>query len=112
MVSELAEKTDVFFAIADSTRREILQLLTTHKELALHEILRHFDISRTGVSKHLMILKAADLVQSQKVGRETRYRLNVKPLKEVDQWLGLYEDLWTERLTSLANVLKKRQEEK
>ncbi|MGO4938485.1 ArsR/SmtB family transcription factor [Fundicoccus sp. Sow4_D5] len=105
-------KQDVFMAIADQSRREILQLLMKNKELALHELMVHFDISRTAVSKHLAILKAAELVDSRKVGRETRYRLNAMPLREVKQWLGLYEDLWTERLTTLADVLKKKEEEK
>lgn len=105
-------KQDVFMAIADQSRREILQLLMKNKELALHELLVHFDISRTAVSKHLAILKATELVDSRKVGRETRYRLNPMPLREVKQWLGLYEDLWTERLTTLADVLKKKEEEK
>lgn len=109
---EMEAKQDVFMAIADQSRREILQLLMKHKELALHELLAHFEISRTAVSKHLAILKTADLVQSQKVGRETRYRLNAKPLKEVNQWLELSENLWSERLTTLADVLKKKQEEK
>lgn len=108
---ELEAKQDVFMAIADSSRREILSLLMKHREMALHELLPHFDMTRTAVSKHLTILKAADLVQSQKVGRETRYRLNAQPLKEVKQWLGLYEALWSERLTTLADVLKKKQEE-
>lgn len=109
---EMEAKQDVFMAIADQSRREILQLLMKHKELALHELLPHFEISRTAISKHLAILKTADLVQSQKVGRETRYRLNAKPLKEVNQWLGQYENLWNERLTTLAEVLKKKPEEK
>ena len=112
MVKKVLVKQDVFMAIADQSRREILQLLMKNKELALHELLVHFDISRTAVSKHLAILKAAELVDSRKVGRETRYRLNAMPLREVKQWLGLYEDLWTERLTTLADVLKKKEEEK
>lgn len=104
-------KDDVFVAIADKSRRHILQLLKNNRELALHEMLIHFEISRTAVSKHLAILKAAGLIDSRKVGRETRYRLNAMPLKEFNQWLGLYEDLWNKRLTKLADILEKRQEE-
>ena len=80
VVNEMVEKAKVFMVIADSTRRENLQLLTKYKELALHELLRHFEISRTAVSKHLMILKAADLVQRKKATYISKRMVSVKQL--------------------------------
>ena len=82
---------DVYDAIADPTRRKLLQMLADVEELPLHEITVHFQMGRTAVSKHLAILKDADLVITRRVGRETRYRLNATPLKEIQDWVSFYE---------------------
>jgi DNA-binding transcriptional ArsR family regulator len=63
--------------------------------------------NRTAASKHLAILKAADLVIDRKMGRETRYRLNVDPLEEVKDWVSFYEKFWNERAALLKNLLEK-----
>lgn len=101
-------KRDVFFAIADSNRRQILRLLSDadQEELALHEITPHLDMGRTAVSKHLRILTDADLVEKQKVGKETRYHLTPKPLEEVKDWIAFYEDFWTKKIGDLKNLLE------
>lgn len=99
---------DVFTAIADANRRKILRLLADMEEMPLHELTMHFDIGRTAVSKHLTILKEARLVTSRKVGRETRYRLSAKPLKEVRNWVAFYENFWSERLVNLNDVLEQQ----
>ena len=100
------QKHDVFVAIADPTRRKIIRLLAGSEELPLHELTPHFQMGRTAVSKHLSILKDADLVTNRKIGRETRYRLNVAPLQEVKDWLSFYETFWTERALLLKNILE------
>jgi DNA-binding transcriptional ArsR family regulator len=56
-------------------------------ELLLYEIASHFQMGRTAVSKHLAILNEAGLVTNRKIGRETKYRLNAAPLKEIKEWL-------------------------
>ena len=89
---------DVYSAVADPTRRQILRLLADANELSLHEITAHFTLSRTAVSKHLTILGEAGLVMDRKAGRETRYRLNAAPLQEIREWTSLYERFWTERI--------------
>ena len=63
-------------------------------------------MGRTAVSKHLAILKEADLVTNRKLGRETRYRLNAAPLQEVKDWLSFYEEFWSERAILLKNILE------
>ncbi|MGV7331594.1 ArsR/SmtB family transcription factor, partial [Mycobacterium kansasii] len=60
----------------------------------------------TAVSKHLAILKEADLVSNRKIGRETKYRLNPAPLQEVKDWLSFYESFWNERAILLKNLLE------
>lgn len=100
------QERDVFVAIADPTRRKLIRLLANSDELALYELTVHFQIGRTAVSKHLTILKEANLVKNRKIGRETRYRLNAAPLQEVKDWLSFYEDFWNERAALLKNFLE------
>lgn len=106
MPSEKDQVRDVYDAVADPTRRKILQMLTDVEELPLHEITVHFQMGRTAVSKHLAILKEADLVVARKVGRETRYRLNAKPLQEIQDWVSFYEGFWKERMLKLNQLLE------
>ncbi|WNR44174.1 ArsR/SmtB family transcription factor [Paenibacillus roseipurpureus] len=97
-----SQKHDVFQAIADPTRRQVLQLLGD-QELPVTVISSNFPMSRTAVSKHLRILAEAGLVTERKVGRETRYRLEPEPLMELKRWLSYYERYWENKL----NVLKR-----
>ncbi|TYS67662.1 winged helix-turn-helix transcriptional regulator [Sutcliffiella horikoshii] len=101
-----AVKHDVFQAIADPTRREVLGLLA-NKELAISEITSHFPISRTAIAKHLHILSEANLVSGKKVGREKIYQLHPEPLTEVKQWLSYYEQFWNNKLSILKHIVEK-----
>src|SRR4051794_25596096 len=92
---------DVYDAIADPTRRKLLRLLADAEELPLNELTVHFQMGRTAVSKHLAFLKDAGLVTRRKVGRETRYRLNATPLREIEDWVSFYEGFWKERMVKL-----------
>lgn len=100
-----ASKHDVFQAIADPTRRQLLRLLA-EKELPITEISGHFPMSRTAVSKHLGILSEAELVSRRKVGREKRYKLNPAPLAELKQWLSFYEQFWDNKLAMLKHYVE------
>lgn len=100
-----AAKHDVFQAIADPTRREVLRLIA-NKELAISEITSHFPISRTAIAKHLQILSEANLVSGKKVGREKIYQLQPEPLTEVKQWLSYYEQFWNNKLSILKHVVE------
>lgn len=100
------QERDVYVAIADPTRRKLIRLLADEEELPLHKLTAHFQMGRTAVSKHLAILKDADLVTNRKIGRETRYRLNPAPLQEVKDWLAFYEKFWNERALLLKNILE------
>lgn len=105
----LCEKTptgDVYGAVADPTRRTMIRLLAEVEELPLHEITTQFQMGRTAVSKHLAILKEANLVCARKVGRETRYRLNAEPLKEIQDWVSFYEGFWKDRFAKLNKLLE------
>ena len=106
ILNNTLQERDVFVAIADPTRRKLIRLLADAEELPLHELTAQFQMGRTAVSKHLAILKEADLVTNRKLGRETRYRLNAAPLQEVKDWLSFYEEFWTERALLLKNILE------
>lgn len=105
-MDEQREVRDVYDAIADPTRRKLLRLLADAEELPLHVITAQFQMGRTAVSKHLAILKAAGLVNDRKVGRETRYRLNVEPLREIEDWVSFYTKFWNEKITHLKRLLE------
>ncbi|WHX90753.1 ArsR/SmtB family transcription factor [Peribacillus simplex] len=100
-----AEKHDVFQAIADPTRRKVLQLLA-EGDLPISEITSHFSMSRTAITKHLHILSEAELVSGRKVGREKRFRLQPEPLAELKQWLSFYDQFWDNKLSILKHVIE------
>lgn len=100
-----ALKHDVFQAIADPTRRKLLTLLAD-KEMPIAAISAQFPLSRTGVNKHLHVLSDAGLVRSQKVGRETRYKLHAAPLAEIRQWLAFFDQYWDEQLAALKQFVE------
>jgi len=95
----------VFTAIADPTRRAILQRLAAG-DMAAGHIAEAFPISRPAVSKHLRILRQAALVQEERRGRRRMYRLNVQPLRDVDHWLEQYRTFWEKNLASLKRHLE------
>ncbi|CAG9612399.1 Transcriptional repressor SdpR [Bacillus rhizoplanae] len=98
-------KYDIFQAIADPTRRKLLTLLA-EKEMSITAITEYFPITRTAVNKHLHVLSVAGLVSSQKIGRETRYKLQPEPLIELKQWLSFFEQYWDERLAALKKFIE------
>lgn len=104
-MSSSAEKYDVFQAIADPTRREVLRLLAAN-ELPISKITSHFPISRTAIAKHLHILSEAKLVRGKKVGREKIYQLHLEPLVELKEWLSYYEQFWNNKLSMLKTVVE------
>jgi len=97
------QKIDVFHAVADPTRREVLHLLS-EKDQSIAELSSHFDVSRTAVVKHLNVLTEAGLVRGEKRGREKIYFLQPEPLKELRDWLAYYEKYWYNKLTKLKYV--------
>ncbi|WP_044339821.1 ArsR/SmtB family transcription factor [Rossellomorea aquimaris] len=102
-----AVKHDVFQAIADPTRREVLRLLS-EKEMPISALTSQFPMSRTAIAKHLTILSEAELVKGEKVGREKIYRLQPEPLAELKDWLSYYEQFWTNKLSKLKHIVEDR----
>ena len=97
-------RRDVFQAIADPTRRAIIALVAL-QAMTPNAIAEHFDVSRQAVSKHLRILTECELVQQTQQGREIYYQLELKKMKEIDQWLAQFRKLWENRFDQLDQVL-------
>ncbi|MBD8499510.1 metalloregulator ArsR/SmtB family transcription factor [Paenibacillus arenosi] len=109
-MSENKLSRDVFSAIADPTRRQLIHLLAEAEELPLHDLTVQFPMGRTAVSKHLTILKEAGLVLDRKVGRETRFRLNASPLREIQDWVSFYSKYWSMNMMRLNQLLEEEEE--
>ena len=98
-------RRDVFQAIADPTRRDILTLIAA-KAMTPNALADHFDSSRQAVSKHIKILTECKLVRQEQMGREIYYHFNPQKMKEVDKWLEPFRVMWESRFSNLDVVLR------
>ena len=96
---------DVFHAVADPTRRAILDRLRGG-EVAVAELASGFDMTRPAVSKHLKVLRDAQLVREERDGRQRVYQLTPGPLRDVSQWINSYRDFWQTNLLGLKRHLE------
>jgi DNA-binding transcriptional ArsR family regulator len=94
-----------FSALADPTRRAVLELLRQGSQPA-GRIAQAFPISRPAISKHLRLLRRAHLVEERREGRHRLYQLNAEPLKAVASWLDQYRSFWQTSLTSLKSFVE------
>ena len=94
-----------FGALADPTRRAVLDLLRRGRQPA-GQIANQFPVSRPAISKHLRLLRRAHLVEEQREGRHRFYRLNPEPLRAVDSWLGEYRVFWQANLAGLKSFVE------
>jgi DNA-binding transcriptional ArsR family regulator len=97
-------RRDVFHAISDPTRREILSLLALNS-LSMNSVAEKFKISRPAVSKHVKILKECGLLTIRKNGREHIIEPKFDKLKEVSAWVEKYKAFWNEKLDNLERFL-------
>lgn len=98
-------RRDVYQAIADPTRREIINLLANH-ELNLNAVADNFEISRPAISKHIKILAECGLVVVKQKGRERYCRAELSRLKEVAEWANRYKKFWNNKLDALGDFLE------
>ncbi len=99
-------RRDVFQAIADPTRREIINLVAK-QSLNLNSVTENFNISRPAISKHIKILTECGLVIIKQQGRERYCEANLESLANVSQWIEQYKVFWTNKLDALGNFLSK-----
>ena len=91
---------DTLAALADPTRRRLVALLA-RGEVAAGELAERFPVSRPAISRHLRVLREAGLVRSRTEGKRRLYALDPRPLRELDDWLEPYRELWAQRLDAL-----------
>ena len=104
-MSRPAANADVFAAIADPTRRSLLDQLR-QGEQPVKQLAAPFDMSLPAISQHLSVLCEAGLVTQRRVGRQRFYRLNPEPLKQVSDWVAYYEQFWREKLDVLGKYME------
>ncbi|MED4750766.1 metalloregulator ArsR/SmtB family transcription factor [Brevibacillus choshinensis] len=99
----------VFKALADSTRRQLLDLLFQKNGQSLGEMCEHLDMTRQSVTKHLVILEEAELIVVEWQGRNKLHYLNAAPIADIyDRWIGKYE---RQRMYALRDLKRKLEEE-
>ncbi len=99
-------RRDVFQAIADPTRREIINIIAKHT-LTLNAVADNFDISRPAISKHIKILTECGLIIIKQQGRERYCEANLSSLGQVSAWIDEYRIFWTKKLDALGAFLDK-----
>jgi DNA-binding transcriptional ArsR family regulator len=97
-------RRDIFQAIADPTRRAIISLIAL-QAMTPNAIAENFNTTRQAISKHLRILTECELVKQQHQGREIYYSLEIEKMKEIDQWLSQYREIWQTRFNQLDELL-------
>lgn len=99
-MARAATTSDVFNAIAEPQRRDILTLLRTG-ERPVTEVARELGISQPGASKHLRVLREVGLVRDRRAGKQRLYGLDARGLRPVHEWTGGFERFWAESLDRL-----------
>jgi DNA-binding transcriptional ArsR family regulator len=107
-MARLATTSDVFNAIAEPQRREILNLLV-QGERSVNDIVEALGLKQPQVSKHLRVLREVGLVRVREAGQQRFYQLTSTGLKPVHDWIKPFEYLWSERFDRLAEYLNELQ---
>ena len=103
---------DMYVALADPTRRHILELLATNGELSATAISEQFPISPQAISQHLKVLREAHLVDMEKRAQKHVYRLNPQTLSQFEAWVQQMQQRWNERFDALDTVLESEKKKK
>jgi DNA-binding transcriptional ArsR family regulator len=101
-------RRDVFQAIADPTRRQIINLIV-HQSMNLNAIAENFNVSRPAISNHIKILNECGIISIQQIGRERYCKIEPANLREVADWVEPFRELWEQKLDSFENYLNKLQ---
>ena len=98
---------DIFLAIADPSRRQILHLLSKDS-LTINTLAENFEMSRPAVSKHIKILNAAGFISIEDIGRERYCILNQEGFHELQNWVDYFDKFWVTKLKKLETLLNKK----
>jgi DNA-binding transcriptional ArsR family regulator len=107
-MARAATTTDVFNAIAEPRRREVIAILADGREYAVNEVVLRLRIPQPAVSKHLRVLRKVGLVSTVKRGQHRMYRLNAAALKPVHDWVKTFERYWTHQLSQIKDRAERK----
>lgn len=97
---------DIFYALSDPTRRNILEIIAEGGKLAASDISAHFKISAAAVSQHLKVLKEANLVKMEKKAQQRIYTINPEAMLELEDWLKNMVDVYNKRFSAMDRLLE------
>ena len=101
---------DRFAALAEPTRRQILEMLAAEGQLTATDIASRFKVSAPAISQHLKVLREANLVLVERRAQQRIYRLNTEAVREIENWAGWMRRRWERRLDALDTFLKADQD--
>ena len=108
MPQNMAQQTlDVFQAIADPSRRQILRLLSKDR-MTINSLAENFDMSRPAVSKHIKILEYTGFIAIEDVGRERYCALNQEGFNDLQKWIDFFDIFWKGKLKKLESLLNNK----
>jgi DNA-binding transcriptional ArsR family regulator len=110
-VARTPTTADVFNAVAEVRRREILHVLAHHGEQSVNAIARAIRVRQPQASKHLSVLKQVGVVKVRVDEKQRLYRLHAEALKPIFDWISPYEQIWNQRLDRLSGYLAELQNE-
>jgi DNA-binding transcriptional ArsR family regulator len=106
MVHHVPPRVDASFAaLSDPTRRGVLEQLA-RSDLSISDLADHFEMTLTGMKKHVSVLERAGLVATEKIGRVRKCRLGRLKLEEEARWIARYNQLWAERFEALDKIVE------
>ena len=101
---------DIFYALAEPTRRNIIEMLASSGQLLATDICDKFRVSPSAISQHLKVLREAQLVQMEKRAQQRIYQINPDAIHELEDWAKEMTELWNQRFDALEKVLKAEKE--
>jgi DNA-binding transcriptional ArsR family regulator len=107
MVEYAINYDDIFYSLADATRRDMLRRLIAAKELTVGELAEKYKLTFAAISKHIKVLEKAKLVIKRRAGTSQMVALNPTALKSIDDYMNQFEQLWTDRFDALEDLLTK-----
>lgn len=103
----MVPQLDAFQVIADSSRRQMLRLLSA-ESLTINGLAAHFDMSRPAVSKHVRILEESGFISIHTIGRERYCLLRQDGFHELQEWMNFFDEFWLSKLATLEVLLKNK----